>query len=88
MLILRKFTNIPTKNHGELQANRYTDLLENCFLLIFENQNIGRTANDLSKDLFRHEHQKHIIFYRIKNNHIFVVRIRHNSEDISNMGSS
>jgi len=74
-----KYTYI---NYGEHQADKYTDSLENCFLLIFNNQNIGRTANDISKNLFRHEHQEHIIFYRIKSNYIFIVRIRHNSEDI------
>jgi len=74
-----KYTYI---NHGERQADKYTESLEDCFLLIFENQNIGRSVNDISKGLLRHEHQEHIIFYRIKTSHIFIVRIRHNSEDI------
>jgi len=70
------------KKFGERQADKYTESLEDCFLLISDNQNMGRTANNVSKGLFQHEHQKHIVFYRIKKHHIFIVRIRHNSEDM------
>ena len=63
----KKIYKYTYKIHGERQADKYTVSLEDCFLLIFENPNIGRSVNDISKGLLRHEHQEHIIFYRIRN---------------------
>ena len=70
-------------NFGEHQADVYTDSLDSCFLLLSENSSIGRAANYIKKGLFRHEHQEHIIFYRKRKQDIFIVRILHNSVDVS-----
>ena len=71
------------KEFGEQQADKYTDSLEACFLLLCDNPTIGRNVDIISKGLYQHEHQEHTIFYRIRKNEIFIVRLLHNSMDIS-----
>jgi len=68
---------------GELQADKYTDSLETTFQLISDNPQIGRSADEISKGLRRHEHREHIIFYRIRQSEIFIVRLLHESMDIT-----
>lgn len=65
------------ENFGEQQADKYTDSLEECFLLLSETPTIGRNIDNIKKGLFRHEHQEHSIFYKIKKQYIFIVRILH-----------
>lgn len=71
------------KKFGELQADKYTNSLESTFRLISENPKIGRSVDYVSKDLNRHEHMEHIIFYRIRKETIFIVRLLHESMDVS-----
>ncbi|VAW42610.1 hypothetical protein MNBD_GAMMA01-1385 [hydrothermal vent metagenome] len=78
----RKIYKYTYREFGEEKADKYTDSLEECFLLISENSRMGRSAGNLSKDLFRHEHQEHIIFYRRKSDYVFIVRMRHKREDV------
>jgi toxin ParE1/3/4 len=46
------------------------------------NPHLGRMAKMVRPDLFRHEHARHIVFYLIEDDGIFVVRILHCSMDI------
>jgi len=71
------------KMFGELQADKYTVSLECTFQLILENPNIGRSVDYVSKGLHRHEQMEHIIFYRIRKGTIFIVRLLHESMNIS-----
>ncbi|MDX1812049.1 MAG: type II toxin-antitoxin system RelE/ParE family toxin, partial [Gammaproteobacteria bacterium] len=64
-------------------ADQYTDSLEATFQLITENPTIGRPVDYVSKGLHRHEHMEHVIFYRIRQQEIFVVRLLHASMDVS-----
>jgi toxin ParE1/3/4 len=69
---------------GEHQADKYTDSLEACFLTICDNPKIGRNADYISKGLYQHEHKEHIIFYKIRKQGIFIVRLLHKSMKINN----
>jgi len=62
---------------GEQQADKYTNSLEKCFLLLSEIPTIGRNVDYIKKGVLRHEHQEHTIFYRERKQDIFVVRILH-----------
>lgn len=50
-------------------------------MLLVENPKIGRNVDYLSNGLFKHEHQEHVIFYRIRKQGIFVIRLLHVSMD-------
>ncbi len=67
---------------GIKQARRYRDTLENCFLTIAKNPNIGRNAEEFETGLKRFENQSHIVFYLEDDKGLFIVRVLHNSVDI------
>lgn len=70
------------KEFGEHQADKYTDSLEACFLLLCDSPRIGRKVDYISTGLYQHEHQEHLIFYRIRKQEIFIVRLLHKSMDV------
>ena len=67
---------------GIKQARQYRDALENCFLTLAENPNMGRKADELATGLKRFEHQSHIVFYLKDNEDLFIVRVLHNRVDV------
>lgn len=75
--------NYTFKKFGEEQAKKYTSSLEKCFFLIAETPKIGRDVSHIKKGVFRHEHQSHTVFYRIKKEYIFIVRLLHEDMNIS-----
>lgn len=62
---------------GEEQAYRYVDGLEACFHLLAESPGIGRAYDHLRSGYRRLEHSKHIVFYRVDSEGVFIVRILH-----------
>ena len=62
-------------NFGVLQADQYTDDLERTFALLVGSPHIGYECTELGIGMRRHDHQKHAIFYRKRENDIFVIRI-------------
>lgn len=72
------------ENFGLKQAGVYYDSLQKTFDLLIKNPKIGRLAENLGEQLHRYIHQKHIIFYTIRENDIFILRIIHHKEDSEN----
>jgi toxin ParE1/3/4 len=68
---------------GIEQARRYRDRLETCFQTLAENPRLGRSAEQLAPDLRRFEHQSHVIFYVPENGSVLIVRVLHESMDVS-----
>ncbi|MGY5652745.1 type II toxin-antitoxin system RelE/ParE family toxin [Vibrio cincinnatiensis] len=64
-------------NFGEEQAELYTEEMEICLQTISEAPFIGRDCSELKGGIRRHDHQKHAIFYRVREFDIFVIRILH-----------
>ncbi|WP_227370755.1 type II toxin-antitoxin system RelE/ParE family toxin [Halomonas sp. M20] len=64
-------------NFGTHQADAYTDDLESIFDLLSRSPLIGRECPEIAKEVRRHDHQQHVIFYRRKEHKIFVIRILH-----------
>lgn len=64
-------------NFGIQQADLYTDSLEGIFQMLAQAPMMGRECPYLAPDLRRHDHQHHAIFYRLRDQDIFVVRILH-----------
>ncbi len=66
-----------TGTWGPQQTDRYLGQLEDSFQLLAENPRMGRPCDAISSGLRRHEHGKHIVFYRLKPGGIRIVRVLH-----------
>ena len=62
---------------GKAQAARYLDELETCCQMLADNPDLGRLCDDIRRGLRRHEHGKHVLFYRQERSGILVSRILH-----------
>jgi len=64
-------------NFGVNQADKYTDHLESIFQLLVDTPLLGYECIEIGVDVRRHDHQRHAIFYRQRENDIFIIRILH-----------
>jgi len=62
---------------GLEQADRYLDSLSRCFELLVSQPRIGRPCDRIRKGYRRIEHEKHVIFYLVGEEGIFISRILH-----------
>ncbi len=62
---------------GKAQAARYLGELETCCQTLADNPALGRFCDELRPGLHRHEHGKHVLFYRPERGGILVSRILH-----------
>ncbi len=62
---------------GKAQTARYIDELEICSQMLADNPALGRVCDDIRPGLRRHEHGKHVLFYREERGGILVSRILH-----------
>lgn len=69
-------------HHSFNQAVKYLNNLDAVFEQLILNPVIGRKRNELKLGLYSIAEQEHIIFYRIKDNHIRIVRVLHGSKDM------
>jgi len=73
------YTNV---SFGFNQAVKYLQELESAFNQLVLNPKIGRNRNEIKLGLYSISEQEHTIFYRIKENHIRIVRVLHESKDM------
>lgn len=66
---------------GVLQADSYTDNLENTFRLLSSSPLIGYECQEIASGVRRHNHQQHAVFYQQREQDIFVIRILHQQMD-------
>ena len=62
---------------GKAQAVRYIDELEVCCQKLADNLALGRVCDEIRPGLRRHEHGKHVLFYREERGGILICRILH-----------
>lgn len=74
---MREIARFTTITWSAKQATRYIAQLQTCFNMLDENPEMGRRCDEVSPGLHRHEHGKHVIFYRIKPDGIRISRILH-----------
>jgi toxin ParE1/3/4 len=65
---------------GERQMHDYSELLDRALATVQANPYIGRAHSDVAYQCF--EGGQHLIFYRIEETTVFVVRILHSRMDI------
>lgn len=64
-------------NFGARQADAYTDDLENALRILADAPLMGHECPEIADEVRRHDHQRHVIFYRPREHDIFVIRILH-----------
>jgi toxin ParE1/3/4 len=74
---LREIARYTTTTWSVNQAIRYISQIHSRLKMLGENPGMGRSCDAVSPGLRRHEHGKHVIFYRIKPEGIRVSRILH-----------
>jgi len=67
---------------GFNQAERYLLELEKCFQNLLLNPQSGKKRDEIKKGLYSFPNGNHIIFYRILDHQIKIVRVLHGSRDI------
>lgn len=65
-----------------VQAIKYLNDLDSVFESLVINPKIGRTRKEIKKGLFSITEQEHVIFYRIQEDYIRIVRVLHSSKDL------
>jgi len=68
-------------NFGLKQAKSYFTSLSETFNLIGENPMIGRNCDDILKGYRKHEHQEHVIYYRLEKENILIAHILGKKQD-------
>lgn len=66
------------------QADRYYNLILDEIQFICKNVNVGKTMEHVRKGYRASKVKSHLIFYRIQNNTVEVIRILHEQMDIEN----
>jgi len=74
LLSIGEFT---IREWGMSQAARYLNELETCCQMLADNPGLGRACDYVRSGLHRHEHGKHVLFYRQDRNGILISRILH-----------
>ncbi len=67
---------------GNNQAKKYLIDLQKCFKLLAKNPKIGKNRTEIKKGLFSFPYISHIIFYRVFNKHIRIIRILYGGRDL------
>jgi toxin ParE1/3/4 len=71
------------KAYGFNQAAKYLIDLESFFNHLIENPRLGRNRDEIKNNLLSISEQEHIVFYRIVDKAIYIVRVLHGSRDLS-----
>ena len=81
VLDLTEIADFTIQSFGIEQARFYRDGFNNCFEVLAQNPQLGRSAAELAPNLRRYEHQSHVVFYIPRDTDILIVRILHQRMD-------
>jgi toxin ParE1/3/4 len=74
---MRAIARYTVETWGVAQAIRYTRGLREAIQSLAESPEMGRACDAIDTGLRRHEHAKHVVFYRLKPGGIRIVRVLH-----------
>jgi toxin ParE1/3/4 len=81
---LEAILNYTALQWGEQQVDVYLALIEKALQMIQDNPDLGRAKYGISGQLKGYKAGKHIIFYKLENRTIYIVRILHGSMNYPN----
>ena len=64
-------------NFGARQADAYADHLDQIMRLLAGSPQMGRECPEIGDTVLRHDHRHHVIFYRVRVQDIFIIRVLH-----------
>jgi len=69
------------KQWGKTQANKYLNKLEEHFFMLAENPYLGKRRYEFAGSPMSFHCERHVIFYRIAEEGIEIIRVLHDSMD-------
>lgn len=69
-------------NHGIVQAIEYVTGLDARFAALVDQPRMGKARPEIRDGLMSLIYEHHIVFYRIMDDHIRIVRVLHGSRDL------
>jgi len=78
---LKEIYKYSYRRFGEAQAKRYYNSLWGCFQFLAKHPGIGRLRTELAPPARSHQHQRHVVFYDVAQDHILVIRLLHERMD-------
>ncbi|WP_320170518.1 type II toxin-antitoxin system RelE/ParE family toxin [Maridesulfovibrio sp.] len=79
---LKSIARYTQKTWGIEQRKEYMSRLDQSFHLIAENIGIGRNCDHIREGYFSHLVGRHLIFYRVEDKTVMIVRILHQNMDV------
>ena len=79
---LEKIADYSLSNWGQKQSDDYLDEFEKAFHLLLDNPGLGKSRADIKPGYRSLPIEKHIIFYRIAEQSLEILRILHSSMDM------
>ena len=70
------------KSQSRNQAIVYLSNIEDLFFQLCKQPNLGRTRKEIKEGIFSIAFQKHIIFYKIIENKLLIIRVLHERRDM------
>jgi toxin ParE1/3/4 len=70
------------KTWGTEQRNRYLAMLDDCFHLLAQDPQRGRTCDDIRLGYRKYHIGRHLIFYQETDEYIDIIRILHDRMDV------
>ncbi len=65
------------KNFNINQVESYLSELEECFIMLSNEPELAHRVEDIRKDYFRYLFSKHAVYFKARENDIFIVRVLH-----------
>ena len=65
------------KNFNLSQAESYLSELEECFIMLSKKPELAYKIEDIRKDYFRYLFRKHAVYFKVREDDIFIVRVLH-----------
>jgi len=79
---LRSIGRYTSAKWGVVQRNRYLTMLDNCFYVLVNEPGLGMGCDDIKSGYRKYQAGRHLIFYRMVEDVVEIVRILHDSMDI------
>lgn len=65
------------KNFAISQAESYLSELEECFIMLSNQPDLAHKVEDIRKGYFRYLFRKHAIYFKVREEDIFIIRVLH-----------
>ncbi|MCD2448889.1 type II toxin-antitoxin system RelE/ParE family toxin [Methylicorpusculum oleiharenae] len=75
-------------NHSERQANQYSDSLKEKCQFLADTPLVFRERDEFTPPVRIHTHKRHLIIYKINEDHILIIRILHERMNVEDQLAS